>query len=184
MARIARVLGRFLFCWRRRKSEDAVHRPLARKGARGRSSNEIMHVTDWFTTLIHAAGLKEPPDREIDGVDQLEWLCGKTESSKREGFLYWMGPELYGAKWQNFKLVLKSQRYMFDSVETLPTPRLINLTTDPHERERIPLPHLHTWAAYHLNHIIGAFQESVRREPLIPMGAPLDHVVARRPGKD
>jgi arylsulfatase len=111
-------------------------------------------------------------------MNQLDWLCGKTEASKREGYLYWMGPQLYGAKWRNFKLVLKEQRYMFDPVETLPLPRLVNLTTDPQERERISLPHLHTWAAYHLNHIIGAFQESVRREPLVPMGAPLGHVVS------
>jgi arylsulfatase len=144
----------------------------------GRSSNDIMHVTDWFTTLLHAAGLQEPQDRQIDGMNQLDWLCGKTEASKREGYLYWMGPQLYGAKWRNFKLVLKDQRYMFDPVETLPLPRLVNLTTDPQERERISLPHLHTWAAYHLNHIIGAFQESVRREPLVPMGAPLGHVVS------
>jgi hypothetical protein len=40
-------------------------------------------------------------------------------------------------------------------------------------------PHLHAWAAYHLNGIIEAFQASVRREPLIPMGAPLDHAVTR-----
>jgi arylsulfatase len=144
----------------------------------GRSSNDSMHVTDWFTTLLHAAGLQEPQDRQIDGVNQLDWLCGKAEGSKREGYLYWMGPQLYGAKWRNFKLVLKDQRYMFDPVETLPLPRIINLTTDPQERERISLPHLHTWAAYHLNHIIGEFQESVRHEPLIPMGAPLDYLVA------
>jgi arylsulfatase len=150
----------------------------------GRSSNDLMHVTDWFTTILHAAGLQEPQDRQIDGVNQLDWLCGEAAASKRDGCLYWMGPQLYGVKWQNFKLLLKEQRYMFDSVESFPTPRLINLTTDPHERERNSLPYLHSWAAYHLNHVIGSFEESVRREPLIPMGAPLDHVVAPKPGEE
>jgi arylsulfatase len=144
----------------------------------GRSSDEIMHVTDWFTTLLHAAGLTEPGDRVIDGVNQLDWLTGSRDASAREGYIYWMGRQMYGVKWHNFKLVLVAQKYMQDSAEALPTPRLINLNTDPQERERVPLPHLHTWAATHLNRIIAEFEASTRREPLIPMGAPLDHVPA------
>ena len=54
-------------------------------------------------------------------------------------------------------------------------PRLINLTLDPHERERVSLPHLHTWVAYHANALIGEYEASIEREPLIPMAAPLDH---------
>jgi arylsulfatase A-like enzyme len=142
----------------------------------GRSSDEIMHVTDWFTTLLHAAGADPPSDRVIDGIDQLDWLTGHRDTSEREGYLYWMGTQLYGAKWHNFKLVLVAQKYMQDSADQLPIPRVINLTTDPQERERVPLPHLHTWVATHLNRLIGEFQASTRQEPLIPMGAPLDHV--------
>ena len=36
---------------------------------KGKASDEIMHVTDWFTTILHAAGVTEPSDREIDGID-------------------------------------------------------------------------------------------------------------------
>jgi len=32
--------------------------------------------------------------------------------------------------------------------------RLINLTTDPHEREATGLPHLHTWVTHHFNEIL------------------------------
>jgi arylsulfatase len=101
----------------------------------GRESDEIMHVTDWFTTLLRTAGLETPTDRVIDGVDQLDWLTGHADRSQREGYLYWMGPQMYGVKWRNFKLVLVAQRYMQDPAAKLPTPRLINLTTDPQERE-------------------------------------------------
>jgi len=142
----------------------------------GRASDEIMHVTDWFTTILHAAGLSEPNDRVIDGVNQLEWLTGEAESSARESYIYWMGPTMYGVKWRNFKLVLVAQRYMQDAAAKLPTPRLINLATDPQEREPASLPHLHTWAATHFNKIIGDFEASVHREPPVPMGAPLDFV--------
>jgi arylsulfatase len=51
--------------------------------APGRSSNEIMHVTDWFTTLLHAAGVSPPTDHVIDGLDQLDWLTGRQDTSAR-----------------------------------------------------------------------------------------------------
>lgn len=143
---------------------------------KGASSNEIMHITDWFTTLLRAAGLQEPDDRVIDGVNQLDWLTGQSTESNREGYVYWMGNQMYGVKWRNFKLVLIAQKYLTDAPERLATPRIINLIVDPHERETVNLPHMHTWTVTHFNKIIGAFEASVRRESLIPSGAPLDYV--------
>jgi arylsulfatase len=145
---------------------------------KGEVSDEIMHVTDWFTTLLRAAGASVPDDRVIDGVDQLDWLTGKAESSQREGYVYWMGPEMYGAKWRNFKLALVMQKYSTDPPAKLSSPRLINLTVDPQEREPINVTYLHSWTVAHFNRIIGEFHASVQREPPIPMGAPLDHVPA------
>ena len=71
---------------------------------------------------------------------------------------------------------------MQDTADKLPTPRLINLTADPQEREAVALPHLHTWVATHMMRLIGQFEASTRAEPPIPMGAPLDHVPAAPPG--
>ena len=141
-----------------------------------RQSNEIMHVTDWFTTLLSAAGVSPPSDRAIDGLDQLDWLTGEEDTSRREGYIYWMGPEIYGVKWRDFKLVLVAQTYSTDAPRRLATPRIVNLITDPHEREPISLPHLHSWTATHFNRIMRAFDASLQREPLTPAGAPLDHV--------
>jgi len=78
----------------------------------------------------------------------------------------------------DFKLVLVIQKYLTEPALRLATPHIINLITDPQEREPIPLPHLHTWAATHFNRIISEFQATVQREPLIPAGAPLDHTPA------
>ncbi|WP_336697768.1 sulfatase-like hydrolase/transferase [Curtobacterium sp. USHLN213] len=145
----------------------------------GRTSNDIMHVTDWFTTLLSAAGVDAPSDRAIDGIDQSAWLTGAEDRSGRDGYLYWMGSELYGAKWHDFKLVLVAQRYLEEAASRLPTPRIVNLITDPQEREAIALPHLHTWTAEHFNRMIADFGHSVRTEPLIPPGTDVDHTPDR-----
>jgi hypothetical protein len=78
--------------------------------------------------------------------------------------------------------VLVGQQYLNDPPAKLATPRIINLTVDPQEREPVNLPHVHSWTATHFNKLIGAFHASVEREPLIPAGAPLDHVpTAQKP---
>ncbi len=66
----------------------------------GRVTDEIVHVTDWFTTLLTMAGCGGlvPTDRNIDGVDQTGLLAGRSETSAREGYLYWVGDTLYGVK--------------------------------------------------------------------------------------
>lgn len=140
-----------------------------------RVSDDIMHVTDWFTTLLRAAGVAAPSDRVIDGLDQLDWLTGRSAASARDGYIYWMGQEAYGAKWRNFKLVLVVQKYLTDAPAKLATPRLINLTIDPQEREPNSLPYGHSWTITHFNRLFDAYAASVAREPLIPAGAPLGH---------
>ena len=125
--------------------------------------------------LLGAAGFRAPGDREIDGVDQLPWLTGQEPSSRRDGYLYWMGPELYGVKWRHFKLALVAQTHSTDPPQKLSSPRIINLVADPHEREAFDLPHLHSWAAVHFNRLLGAFHASTAREAPIPAGAALDY---------
>jgi arylsulfatase A-like enzyme len=106
----------------------------------GGVSDEIMHVTDSFTTILHAAELSEPTDRVIDGVNQLEWLTGREPASRRDGYIYWMGPEMYGVKWRNFKLALVVQQYSTDPVGKVSSPRIINVVADPQEREPLNVP--------------------------------------------
>jgi arylsulfatase A-like enzyme len=142
----------------------------------GQRSNEIVHITDMFTTLLLWAGLEVPRDRVIDGVDQRAFFEGKQTASNREGFLFWLGPELYGVKWHNFKLVLVEQKTLTDPALPLPNPHLINLDTDPKEREPLDYPYLHSWVGAHIAKILLDYQETVKREPLIPAGAPLDFV--------
>jgi arylsulfatase len=145
----------------------------------GRQSNAIVHITDMFTTLLGWAGADIPHDREIDGVDQRAFLEGKEENSAREGFPYWMGETMFGVKWQNFKMVFYEQKTLTDPALKLSTPHVINLIVDPKERKAIDLPYIHSWTAVHFGTILKDFAASVKREALVPAGAPLNHVPKR-----
>jgi len=68
------------------------------------------------------------------------------------------------------------QKTLTDPALPLPNPHLINLDTDPKEREPLDYPYLHTWVGAHVAKTPEAYQDSMKREPLIPVGAPLDYV--------
>jgi arylsulfatase A-like enzyme len=142
----------------------------------GRESNEVVHITDMFTTLVRWSGAEIPTDRVIDGIDQRAFFEGKQDTSNREGFPFWMGETLFGVKWKNFKVVFQQQKYLSDPALRLSTPHIINLLADPKERKPYNYPYLHTWVFAHVGKIMQDYQESVKREPLIPAGAALDYV--------
>jgi hypothetical protein len=90
-----------------------VHCALAGQGRADRKSNGIVHITDWFTTLLTMAGLPVPDDRVIGRQGPVGFRNRKAgEIEPRR--LYWNGEKLYGVKWQNFKLVLMEQKYLTD----------------------------------------------------------------------
>jgi arylsulfatase A-like enzyme len=142
----------------------------------GQVSDEIVHITDMFTTLTEWAGLEIPKDRVIDGLDQRAFLEGSQTNSARDGFLYWMGDTLYGVKWHQFKMVMVLQKTLTDPAQRLSTPQIVNLDTDPQERKPYDYPYVHTWVIAHTGKLLGDFQDSVKREPLIPFDSPLDYV--------
>ena len=145
-----------------------------------RQSNDIVHITDMFTTLLRWADAEIPGDRVIDGVDQRAFLEGKQAESARDGFPYWMGSTLYGVKWRNFKMAMYLQRSSLEPSQKLASPHIINLIVDPKERKAIDLPYIHSWTAVHFGRILKEFSVSVGREALIPAGAPLNHVPVGR----
>jgi len=68
------------------------------------------------------------------------------------------------------------QKTLTDPAWHHPTPHLINLDTDPKEREPMDYPYIHTWVGEHVARILGDYQASLEREPLIPPNAPLSYV--------
>ncbi len=109
----------------------------------GRESDEIVHAMDLFPTLAAIAGGKVPDDRVIDGIDMSEFFLGSTQESGREGFIVYMGNDVFGVKWRNWKLHFKEQTGWNGVLRAYTMPRLYNLMNDPRETDNVLFPH--TW---------------------------------------
>ena len=136
----------------------------------GRVSNEIVHGADLFTTLAHMGGAHVPTDRPIDGVDQSDFFTGKTDKSAREGILIWCADRLQAVKWRNYKLHFYQQDTMLAPPVKLGVPLLFNLYVNPTE-EADKIAH-DSWVVGPMLQMVGAFEESVKKYPLIRMGTP------------
>jgi len=75
------------------------HYSLAGRIAAGRASNEIVHEVATYSTLARIAGALVPQDRPIDGVDQTNFLLGKSDQSNREGFPDFVADRQEAVKW-------------------------------------------------------------------------------------
>jgi len=139
----------------------------------GLKSNEIVHIVDLLPTLAGAVGLETPKDRIIDGVDQMGFLTGMSESSAREGFPAYNGDEMFAYKWRNFKLHLVEQRHALDPPKRLNVPQVYNLIRDPKEEfDLVPEGFAASWVFPPVFKEIVAFQKTLAEEPPIPFGAP------------
>jgi hypothetical protein len=78
--------------------------------------------------------------------------------------------ELLAVKWHNYKVHFYRQETMVSPAEKLPVPLLFNLYTNPQEDEEKPATD--TWVIGPVLKMVGAFQESVKKYPLIAMGTP------------
>lgn len=148
------------------------------KIAPGRVSNEIVHITDLYVTLARVAGAGVPKDRPIDGVDQLDFFLGRQEKSNREGFLYYIKNELRAVKWRNWKMHLVWEPEPNAGPNHLESPYVFNLTQDP--KEETDVNTAASWVRTPMRLMMHAFQESLKRHPPIPPGAPDDYIPSAR----
>ena len=151
----------------------------------GRISNEIVHITDLYTTLAKIGGASIPQDRIVDGVDQRDFFLGKTDKSAREGFPVYNGSKLFGYKWRNWKLHLLTQETMGSPTVSPGMPRLFNLLTDMREEYDLVKfggrdgGELHYWVMPAMMKRIVAHKASLVKEPPIPLGAADPYIPAK-----
>jgi arylsulfatase A-like enzyme len=142
----------------------------------GTESNEMVHVTDMFTTLLRFVGCEPPRDRIIDGVDQTPFFLGQQQGSNRDACMVWLNEELHAIKWKDFKINFKRQQHFHDPELPLGFARITHLKEDPKEREPVNQRYVRWWVMQHAHRVVREFEESKKREELIPSGSPLDFV--------
>jgi arylsulfatase len=136
----------------------------------GRVSDEIVHAMDLFPTFARIAGGQVPDDRVIDGVDVSAFLLGQQGESGREGLIVYMGNDIFGVKWRNWKIHFKEQSAWNGVLREYTMPRVYNLMNDPQERDNVLFPH--TWV---LKSGLPQLEEhvgSLKKFPPIPTGSP------------
>ncbi len=134
----------------------------------GRVSDEIVHAMDLFPTLAAIAGGKVPSDRVIDGIDMSEFFLGSTQESGREGFIVYMGNDVFGVKWRDWKLHFKEQTGWNGVLRAYTMPRLYNLMNDPQETDNVLFPH--TWVPKAALPQLEEHVASLRKYPPIKAG--------------
>jgi len=138
-----------------------------------RISNGIVHEMDLFSTLAQIAGGEVPDDRVIDSLDQTGFFMGETDESARESVVVYVGRELYGVKWRDWKMMVKEiSTIAGDPVRSYGVPLFYNLLLDP--KEEYPVLHAppNFWVRYPAGQVLVDHGASLQLEPPIPPGTP------------
>ncbi len=104
----------------------------------GRVTNEMMATLDMLPTFARLAGAKIPKDRVIDGLDQSDFVTGKTDKSTRSTFYYYVKNNLQAVRRDKWKLVLPREKPVYAyAPEGYPIqkPQLYDLDNDISERQ-------------------------------------------------
>ena len=131
-------------------------------------SNELIHLVDLFPTLASFAQGEVPLDRTLDGFDQTEFLMGKTTKSARESIMIYIGNELFGAKWRNWKVLIKEIDEKSYAIKNMAYPSYYNLLIDPKEEEPEKFFLDDTWVDYPLWAVIEKHWESIEKDKGTP----------------
>ena len=131
-------------------------------------SNEVVHQIDLFPTVAGIIGADLPTDRVYDGVNQAEFLMGKTEKSARDSVVIYIGNVLFGVKWRNWKLLLRELDEDTYAIQEMAYPSIYNLLVDP--KEEVPeLNYLNdTWIDFPLYQALEDHKESIAQDPGAP----------------
>ncbi len=138
-------------------------------------SNEIVHEMDLFPTFARMAGGEVPRDRKIDGVDQLNFITGNQKKSNRDGLIVYVGNELFGVKWRNWKMMFQELEggKGTDARIRHDFPRFYNLYSDP--KEMYPITKAtagHFWVRWPMAELMKEHFASLAKEPPIKAGTP------------
>ena len=111
-------------------------------------------------------------------MDQLDFFLNPAGKSNREGFVYYIKTELRAVKWRNWKMHIVWEPEPNTGPNHLETPWIFNVTTDP--KEETDVGNENSWVRTPIRRLIHEFQQSLRKSPPVPPGAPDDFKPAAR----
>jgi arylsulfatase len=103
---------------------------------------------------------------------------GKQKKSGRESVVVYMGNDIYGIKWRNWKLLTKELDTWADPVKEYGVPKLYNLYRDQSERESVFFSD--TWVAKAAMPKLVEHAISLQKEPPIKPGTPDPYVPPKK----
>ena len=98
------------------KVDAFIYSPLLPASTRGSIYSGLMHVTDWFPTMLALAGLEESPylsEFPLDGMNQYPAWIGEAASSPRSHILYnWYTnvSDIWFDPWVNGSFAVRNDR--------------------------------------------------------------------------
>jgi len=129
----------------------------------------------WISLLrsITRSGGKIPKDRVIDSLDQSDFFLGRTKKSAREGIVVYVGNEIHGVKWRNWKMLFKSLEHGrgTDNIVTHGFPQIFNLYEDP--KEEYPFTKetgAKMWVRWPMGEILRKHAASFKKDPAVKAG--------------
>ncbi len=139
----------------------------------GAVSNEIVHEMDLYPTLAKIVGGIVPIDRIIDGVDQSAFLMAQQEKSNREAIVVYVGKEIFGVKWRNWKMMTKELSTGFGvPIKESRVPAFYNLHLDPREEHPVLHAPANFWVRYPASQVLIDHIASLQKEPPIKPETP------------
>src|SRR4029453_9468495 len=118
----------------------------------GTVKNEMFSALDWLPTLVEIAGgakgdgLKKQIEKgeypgivktTLDGVNQIDYLTGKSEKSARDSFLYYSGKQPSAVRYKNWKMyfamVSDAPAGFITGVVPYSWTQVVNIKRDPFE---------------------------------------------------
>ncbi|KAL4959671.1 arylsulfatase [Aspergillus stella-maris] len=133
----------------------------------GSTSDQIVHVTDLFTTILDMTGSAIPSDRPIDGISQTNLFQNPANAkSERTGFLFYIKEELRAIKWKDWKLHFVWEPKVNESSGRLESPYLFNTVRDP--KEETDILAFNTWVLQPMMKLKSQFDKSLKYDPAPP----------------
>ena len=139
-------------------------------------SDGMMHVTDWFPTLLTLIGHPEkvPTDRVIDGIDQAAFITGQQEKSNRIKFPMYFDALHVGWRYKNFKVLTHKIEHGLAPIQQLAIPHGMNLTVNPDEDLPMQYEDAHSWLLYKVIPALNQEWNASLKKDRVPFMAPLD----------